>query len=382
MAVLAGLVTACGPTRPPAPACAGPRARPAAIVGKSSRIAADRVKGPEALWTVDRAGTLRAFTRTSNAVAATIDLGRPAYGLPGVVSGGGLVWVFRHDTGVFAIDPATKRIKARATIPAVRPWWANRLYFGHGSLWIAQPGRLWRVDSTGKALASRLPAGFIPNAMAATKRWLWLAGGRRIVRVNPETRRADAAAALPSGVSALVSTGGRMAAANGSQPQVLLLDPNTAKLQSVVNIPGGELISGLYAAATHIWVTGKCGNALRIAGPGVSEPHKVRVSTIRQDLPAGASAGSFWVADKATAQLLRVDVSSGAVQARLPIPAADGGGTPAFAVVAGWRSVWLVESDLAKGVSLVEPDGHKITRLPPPEGASGAVSAAVGPAPR
>lgn len=420
VAVVAGLVSGCGPTRRPAPACAGPRARPAAVVGQSSKVDADLPSGPEALWTADRSGTLRAFTRMAGAAVATIDIGRPAYGSPVVVTGGGLVWVYRHDSGVILVDPATSQIKARANVPAARPLWANRLYFGHGALWIAQPGRLWRVDSSGKASSTALPAGFAPIAVAATNRWLWLSGGRRIVRVNPQTRRVEPAANLPAAASTLVSTGGRLAAANASQPQVLLLDPRSAKLQSVVNIPGGEVISGLYASRTDIWVTGKCGNVHRVAGPRTARPQTVRISKVPQDMPAAVSAGSFWVADKNAAQLLRVDLGTAAVRARLPVlaasppvsqspptppsppspsstasakatpvgsasasPRAVPAATPgsAFAVVAGRHSVWLVDDHLAKGVSLVDPAGNQITRLTPPDGAVGGVSAAVGPAP-
>jgi streptogramin lyase len=107
----------------------------------------------------------------------------------------------------------------------------------------------------------------------------------------------------------------------------------------------------------------------------------VRISDVSQDLPAAGALGSLWVCDEVDSELVRIDQATGRVLARIPFSAADPD-DPAFTVVTGRASVWLPDTNLAGGISRVDPATNRSTRLVSSKGVPHGVSAAVAAPPR
>jgi streptogramin lyase len=86
----------------------------------------------------------------------------------------------------------------------------------------------------------------------------------------------------------------------------------------------------------------------------------VRISEVSQDLPAVAALGDLWVGDEITSEVVRIDGETGHVLARMPFAAADPD-DPAFRLIAGPGSVWVVDG----GVARIDPVTDTVTRILP-----------------
>jgi hypothetical protein len=312
---------------------------------------------PEALWTVDSAGTLRAFDGRTNRVSASLDLGTPPPFATTIVSGGGLIWAYQYDGGLAVVDPATVRLVRRVPIAPARPPVENHLYYLHGALWMTQPGQLWRVGSaSAEPTRAPLPADFAPTAAAATGDWLWLAGDRRLVRVDPATGAVSTTVELstPATIGELLGTPDGLFAVGRNQAAVWVLDPDSGALTSTVNVAGGESISGAYAQDGTVWATGDCGDVVRVGTVDPAGVQTVRVSGEDKVSCAVAALGSLWVCDSGRSEVVRIDLASGTVRARIPVLTFDPD-KPEFAVVAGQHSVWAIDMNVNHYVQRVDP---------------------------
>jgi hypothetical protein len=320
---------------------------------------------PEALWVADSAGTLRAFDGRTNRMSARIELGTPAPAATALVTGGGLIWAYQYDSGLAVVDPATARVVRRVSIAPARPLAKNHTHYLHGALWVAQPGQLWRVGSaSAEATRAPLPADFDPTAVAATRQWLWLAGGRQLVRVDPATGAVSTTVELPvpAGVGELLGTPSGLFAVGWNQAAVWVLDPDSGALKSTVSVSGGELIRGAYADDGTVWATGNCGDVIRVSTDEPTGVQLVKISGEAADLSAVAALGSFWVCDEERSEVVRIDLPTATVRARIPVLTADPD-EPEFAVVAGQHSVWMVDINLAYYVQRVDPATNRPWRI-------------------
>jgi hypothetical protein len=210
---------------------------------------------------------------------------------------------------------------------------------------------------------------------------LWLAGGRQLVRVDPTTQSVTVGENLPvdAGIGQLAGGGSRLLAVGWNKSEIWVLDPETGALTSSVRIPDGELVMSIVHVEAddddEVWATGNCGHALRVSGMAHPTVHKVQVSDDVHAVDAVAAVGSLWAVDGDGFELVRVDLRTGQVAARLAVDADRD--DPAFAVVAGQYSVWLVGDNLANGVMRVDPATNRVLRLAAPTGAALGVSAVV-----
>jgi hypothetical protein len=320
-------------------------------------------------------------------MSATVDLGLPAPAATALVTGGGLIWAYQYDSGLAIVDPATARLVRRVPIAPARPLARNVVTYAHGVLWVAQPGQLWRIESTSDEPArAALPADFAPTALAATGHWLWLAAGRHLVRVDPATGAVNATVELPvdAGVSDLLGTPDGLFAVGWNQAAVWVLDPDSGQLVSTVNALDGEFISEVYADDGTVWATGNCGDVVRLGTAGPTSVQRVRITGGAQGSSAAVALGAFWATDDERHEVVRIDVSSLAVRARIPVLTADPDDSE-FAVVAGQRSIWVVDINLARYVQRLDPDTNRLWRItagpdPPAKNSPVGISAVVAPA--
>jgi hypothetical protein len=115
-------------------------------------------------------------------------------------------------------------------VPSTQPLASTVVRYAHGALWVAQPGQLWRVPRTGDVTQMALPGEARPTAIAETGRWLWLAAGPQLIRVEPGTGKVSTVVDAPSGAGfgRLLGTADGLYAAARSGREVTVLDPTVA----------------------------------------------------------------------------------------------------------------------------------------------------------
>lgn len=319
----------------------------------------------EALWVVDGAGAVQTIDGRTGKPGPSLSIGGTDPRLPPLLAAGtDRLWSYRIDSGdVVVIDPATSKITGRGSLPVAKPLANNHLLVAHGALWISQPGKLTRVDRSARIATFPLPAGFRPSAATATGRWLWLAGGTRLLRIDPAGPATITETALPGLVGELATGDSTetLYATVINSPVVRRLDPTTGQPVGEVPLPHGELVRSL----TGGWAIGVCGDVVRLA-----DRRTVRISDISQDYPAVAALGSLWVGDEVRSEIVRVDAVTGAVLARIPFAASDPD-DPSFSLIAGRSTIWVLD----RGISRVDPAANRITRLQDLPAAASAVVA-------
>jgi hypothetical protein len=329
---------------------------------------------PEALWRLDSSGALLAFDGRVNQVSARVHVGGTNGGALAV--GGGLLWAYQLDLNrITLVDPVRAEIVGQVSLPAARPLADNQISYAHGALWVAQPGRLWRLDPTGDPVPTDLPAGFGSAVIATTDRWLWLASGRQLVRIDPASR-AVATVPVSFDVSVLSGTSTSLYAAGINSRAVSVLAPDTGAVRSFVRFPGEEYVSAVATAGTTAWAIGS-DSVQRIDDGGRSAP--TSVCSPGGDLTAVAALGSLWVAADIDSTVIRVDLDTGQVRARIRYDAEDPD-DPEYTVVAGQRTVWVLDG--VNTVARVDPDTDGILHVPTGRDQSFAVAAVAAPSPR
>ena len=337
---------------------------------------------PEALWVADGSGELRAYDGRTHRVSARVDT-HVAWSQmpPDVVAGGDLIWAHAGDGRVAVIDPRGARVRSRASVPMASPPADVQVVAAFGVLWIAHSGGLWRVTSSGRVSQIGLPQGLSPGLVVVFGGRLWLVdrGTRRLASVTATGATVSLAGWAPVGGIGLALFAGRaglfFVPVNSSR--AWLWDPHTATTVSTVSLPHGELISNMLAAGPDMWAVGNLGTVASITGGrSATVSQTVRISDTSQDFPAAVGLSSLWVCDEVYSRLLRVESSTGRVSARMAV-SADDSDDPAFAVVSGRRSIWLIDTNFADGVMRVDPAAGRVARLARSTGVSSGVTAVV-----
>ncbi|HEX7743652.1 MAG TPA: hypothetical protein VF462_00085 [Micromonosporaceae bacterium] len=168
--------------------------------------------------------------------------------------------------------------------------------------------------------------------------------------------------AVRAGIGWLSGARTRLLAVGWNEPEILMLDPDTGTLTASVQIPDGERVGPIFDTGDEVLATGSCGHIVRVTGMDHPQVHKVRISDVSQQFSAALAVGSLWIADEARSELVRVDLRTAEVVARLPVETADPD-DPAFAIVPGQRSVWVIDTNLPNGVLRVDPTANRVQRL-------------------
>lgn len=271
-------------------------------------------------------------------LAATVHVG----GFPNAIAvGEGGVWAIGGDGGIVRIDPRTDRVVA--AIPArVGSERACGVAAGAGSVWVAAPDSVLRIDPRSNRIAGRTR---VPGAtcVAVAGGAVWVTGAERgtVTRIDPRTGRAGPpirAGAYPEGLAAgfgslWVSSGPRPCG-SPSRPctahmdmsgTLARIDPRTGRLLSLVRVPA----SPSYVATGHegVWLSSNDGTIVSRAG------RRIQVTGGRTSIAVGL--GSVWVTSiqgpGAAGQVFPVDPRTGALGKPVtvgesPVGMAAGGG--------------------------------------------------------
>lgn len=233
----------------------------------------------------------------TNKVVARVPVGSsPAL----IREGDGSVWVAdQDDQTVTQIDPKQRRVVRTIGI-GFRP---DDL--------AARDGAVWAFDKEGGVL-EKLPyeetsnrferRGFAEfDKMAVDDEAVWLSGGKRLIRVDPNTGRVVKRADVPGDIIGVAVGAGAVWAVTGPGATVLRIDPRTAAVTDQIAI---------------------------VTRPSVLSPHPIGVA---------ADADFVWVLNENTATVTKIDPELHAVVAMLPL----GLGRGSIGLAAGQGAAWV-----------------------------------------
>jgi hypothetical protein len=137
-----------------------------------------------AVWVAcDAGGSVARINIATNKVVATIPAGdRPV----NLAAGEGAVWAWNHGQQLLRIDPATNKVVA--TINGVAPTLGVGVAVGGGSVWVAMPGGIGRIDPAANKVVDVIPlgpGGYVDLAWFDGELWASSTSRRLVYRIHP-----------------------------------------------------------------------------------------------------------------------------------------------------------------------------------------------------
>ena len=336
-----------------------PKRRPLPTTGRARRLA---VAAALAL----AAGTLLA-----------LGSGGPRAGEPSAET------MLAHASDVAVIEPDSGKVVARVPVgssPAL-------IREGDGSVWVADQLDLTvtEIDLESRRVLRTVGLGFRPDHLAvrndavwafdkeervlarlgAGQTWdrfehpdftgvdgvalddhaVWLAGGRRLIRVDPDSGEVVRSVSVPDPVDGLATAGGNVWAVSSSAAAVLRIDPRTAEIRDRIPMVG-ELGSGpqtlsISAGTNFIWVlNGDTSTVVKIDPTLHDVVETYRLPAGRGSLALAAGEGAAWISNAFDGTVTRIDERTDEV-ASIAVSADS---SPKGVIVAGGL-VWVSVAD-------------------------------------
>ena len=288
-----------------------------------------------------------------------------------------------HASDVAVIQPDTSKVMARVAVgssPAL-------IREGDGSVWVADRLDLTvtEIDLESRHVLRTLGLGFRPDYLAARndtvwafdkeervlarlgdeQTWerledpdfaeieglalddhaVWLAGGRRLIRVDPESGKVVSNVSMPDHVDGLATAGGDMWAVSSSSAAVLRIDPRTAEVRDRIpmtdELGSGSNALSISADTDFIWVlNGDTATVVKIDPSRHDVVETYRLGVGRGSLALAAGEGAAWVSNAFDGTLTRIDGTTNEV-ASIAVSASS---RPRDVTVAGGL-VWVSVAD-------------------------------------
>ena len=300
-------------------------------------------------WTAVVVSSRRPAVTARNGVTtqgvAVRALGRRRYRLRAVFpfSGRWQLLLGRRRLGVVTVRPARPLVSSLPGAQAFRlcggtgvpyPQYALSRDPSTGALWAAcrQQTLLHRIDPQSGETRAILRLTSTPYAIAAGLGAVWSAQRGPVVdRIDLRTGRGSSAV-TGGGFSYLWTAAGSVWAADDEASALKRYDPVARRV--VASIPTGNGTSALVEEAGRIWIVNHRDGTLQRIDPATNTA--VTLARLPGDAPERMvfAEGSLWVTGRGT-DLLRVDPSTGAVQATIEI------GAGGIDVRAAAHSIWV-----------------------------------------
>jgi streptogramin lyase len=174
---------------------------------------------------------------------------------------------------------------------------------------------------------------------------VWLAGGRRLIRVDPDSGEVVRSVSVPDPVDGLATAGGNVWAVSSSAAAVLRIDPRTAEIRDRIPM-AGELGSGpqtlsISAGANFVWVlNGDTSTVVKIDPTLHDVVETYRLPTGRGSLALAVGEGAAWISNAFDGTVTRIDERTDEV-ASIAVSAYS---SPKGVIVAGGL-VWVSVAD-------------------------------------
>jgi DNA-binding beta-propeller fold protein YncE len=239
----------CSPAQP----CTVSRIDPGSnrLVGTPTRLPADGwdlAVGAGSVWATQFDGRLVRIDARTGRIRARISA-RPIYFGSVVTFGGGFVWTGNddernHSGSVSKIDPATNHVVGNLAGLGS----PQSIAFGQGAVWVADhAGWLVKIDPARLTVLARRRLDFGPHGVVVTPRAVYVADahGGRLLQVDPETAKVQRVVELsPGPITPVVGAGwiwSSSAEAWGGTTKdnrVLRIDPVTLRIVQVLQLGG------------------------------------------------------------------------------------------------------------------------------------------------
>jgi len=302
------------PHRPPRTARARPAAAVAVALAAATLLAlgrggADtRATEPPAEVLLAHASDIAVINPDTKKVVARVPVGSsPAL----IREGEGSVWVADQlDLTVTEIDLESRRV-LRTVGLGFRP---DHL--------AAREGAVWAFDKEERVLA-RLGAEqtwvrFVHpdftevESVAVDEHAVWLAGGRRLIRVDPDSGEVVRSVSVPDHVDGLATAGGDVWAVSSAQGTLMRIDPVTAEIRDRISM-GADLASGprklsISADTDFVWVLdGDAATVVKIDPSLHDVVETYRLPPGRGSLALAAGEGAAWISNVFDGTITRID---------------------------------------------------------------------------
>jgi hypothetical protein len=257
-----------------------------------------------------------------------------------VAVGGGRAWVIASGRSeVVPIRDA--RLGPEEPLQVPSPF-NGILYSADGSVWVAssEADLVSRIDAGSRTLrGAAIKVGDFPADLALLRGELWVLnfGDRSLSRVDPSARQLKGEpVGLPGELGALAAGGGRLWALDCNKGIVYALDPRRGAVEIRARLRNGEGLGDITFSAGSVWVSDWAAHVVvRL---------DLTTGGVIARLPAGdqpeklAGAGrDIWVSDPGPGELLRIDAGANQVVETLPVGVRPG------ALAADPTSVWLLD---------------------------------------
>jgi DNA-binding SARP family transcriptional activator/DNA-binding beta-propeller fold protein YncE len=324
-----------------------------------------------------RSTRLAAAAVLAVAVVALFAVGRSGIDTRGPEPPADVVLAGASDVAV--IEPDTSRISTRVPVgssPAL-------IREGDGSVWVADRIDLTvtEIDLESRRVVRTVGVGFRPDDMAARngsvwafdkeervlarlgeeQTWdrfehpdfagverialedhaVWLAGGKRLIRIDPASGRVVRTLPVSVGIDGIATLRGDLWAVSRTDRAVLRLDPLTAEIRDRVSVAGDSGALAISADSDFLWVLdGETATVTKI-DPGLHEiAETYGLSAGRGELSLAAGEGAAWVSNAFDGTVTRIDGATNEV-ASIPVSAYS---SPRDVTVAGGL-VWVTVAD-------------------------------------
>ena len=139
---------------------------------------------------------------------------------------------------------------------------------------------------------------------------VWLAGGRRLIRVDPVSGEVVGNVSMPAPVDGLAAAGDDVWAVSSTTAAVLRIDPLTAEIRDripMVGDPGPQALT-ISADTDFIWVlNGDTATVVKIDPTRHDVVETYRLGVGRGSLALAAGEGAAWVSNAFDGTVTRID---------------------------------------------------------------------------
>jgi YVTN family beta-propeller protein len=315
------------------------------------------------------------------ALAPVLALGRGGPGPPATQPLSEVV--LAHASDVAVINPDTNKVVARVPVGSS----PGLIHEGEGSVWVADRVDLTvtEIDLESRRVLRTLGVGFQPDHLAARNEtvwafdkeervlarfgeeqtWdrfehpdftevdmialddqaVWLAGGRRLIRVDPDSGAVTKSVSVPDQVDGLATAGGNVWAVSSTAAAILRIDPLTAEIRDRIPMPGhlgsGRTTLSISADTDFIWVlNGETATVVKIDPTLHDVVETYRLPAGRGSLALAAGEGAAWISNAFDGTVTRIDEGTNEV-ASIAVSAYS---SPKDVTVAGGL-VWVSVAD-------------------------------------
>ncbi len=255
-----------------------------------------------------------------------------------------------HASDVAVINPDTKKVVARVAVGSS----PTLIREGDGSVWVADQFDLTvtEIDPESRRVLRTVGLGFRPDhllarddavwafdkeervlaRLGAQQTWdrfehpdfaevegvavdehaVWLAGGRRLIRVDPDSGEVVESIAVPDHVDGLATAGGDVWALSSTEGALIRIDPVTTEIRDRISMPS-DLASGphklsISADTDFIWVLdGSTATVVKIDPSLHDIVETYRLPAGRGSLSLAAGEGAAWISNAFDGTITRID---------------------------------------------------------------------------